>query len=107
MKWIVGLTIAALALVLPAVARAHEGHPHKVLGTVASVQGNRVEVKTTDGKAVTIVLDAKTTITRGKAKFDAAALKAGERVSVEYVEEKKTNMAKTIKLAEAPAAAKK
>ena len=53
------------------------------------------------------MLDGKTAITRGKAKVDATALKVGERVSVEYMEEKKMNMAKTIKLAETAAAAKK
>jgi translation initiation factor IF-1 len=105
-NWIIGVALAA-ALALPLAARAHEGHAHKVLGTVTSVQGNHVEVKTTDGKVVTIRLDAKTAITRGKTKLDATALKAGERVSVDYVEEKKINTAKTVKLGEARGAAKK
>ena len=50
---------------------------------------------------------AKTAITRGKAKSDATALKVGDRVSVEYVQVKDVNTAKTIKLGEAPAPAKK
>jgi len=95
------------ALALPAIARAHDGHMHKVLGTVASVQGNHLEVKGTDGKVVTVMLDAKTAVTRGKAKLDATALKVGERVSMDYMEQKPMNMAKTIKLAATPAAAKK
>ena len=106
MKWIAGIVIAA-ALALPVTARAHEGHAHKVMGTVAGVKGNQVEIKSTDGKVVTIVLDAKTAITRGKAKLDATALQTGERVSVDYTEQKKVNTAKTIKLAEAPVASKK
>ena len=93
--------VVTLALVAP--ARAHEGHTHKVLGTVASVQANQIEVKGTDGKVLTIVVDAKTAITRGKDKLDAAALKVGERVSVDYTQAKKTNTAKTIKLGTAPA----
>jgi hypothetical protein len=92
---------------LPIVVWAHEGHPHKVLGTVASVQDNHIDIKTTDGKVITVMLDAKTAITRGKAKLDATALKVSERVSVEYMEQKPMNMAKTIKLGERPAAAKK
>jgi hypothetical protein len=104
--WILVLLIAGI-LVVPVVSRAHEGHTHKVLGTVTSVQDNHAEIKTTAGKALTIMLDEKTAITRGKVKFDATALKAGERVSVEYVQEKKMNVAKTIKLGQAPAAAKK
>jgi hypothetical protein len=105
-KWIVAVALVA-ALAVPAMLRAHEGHAHKLLGTVASVQGTHVEVKTTDGKVVMVMLDPKTAITRGKAKLDAAALKVGERVSVDYVEEKEMNMARAVKLGAAPAAAKK
>jgi len=104
-NWIIGFVVVVLTL--PAAALAHEGHVHKALGTVASIAGNQVEVKTTDGKAVTVVLDAKTVFTRGKVKLDATALKVGERVSVDYTELKKVNTAKTIKLAETPAAPKK
>jgi hypothetical protein len=100
------LALAAL-LLLPVTARAHEGHPHKVMGTVASVQGSHVEVKGTDGKVVMVMLDDKTTITRGKTKLDATALKVGERVSIEYMQEKSMNMAKAVKLGETTPAAKK
>ena len=81
-RWVLAAALVA-TLVVPAIAVAHEGHPHKVLGTVESVQGNHVQVKGTDGKVITIMLDSKTAITRGKGKVDAAALKTGDRVSVE------------------------
>jgi hypothetical protein len=95
---LVTLVIVALVFATPAVA--HEGHTHKVLGTVAAVQPNQIEVKGTDGKVV---------ITRGRDKLDATALRVGERVSVDYTQAKKTNTAKAIKLgtAAAPAPAKK
>ena len=102
---LVAAAVLTLALVAPVLA--HEGHTHKVLGTVASVQANQIEVKGTDGKVLTILLDAKTAITRGKDKLDAAALKVGERVSVDYTQAKNTNTAKTIKLGTAPAPAPK
>ena len=35
-KWIVG-GIIAIALALPAAVTAHQGHVHKVLGTVAGI----------------------------------------------------------------------
>lgn len=105
-KWIVAVALAG-ALVVPAMARAHGGHAHKVMGTVSSVEGNHVKVKTTDGKTVMIMLDSKTTITRGKAKLDATALKAGGRVVVEGTEAKDMVMAKTVKLGELAATAKK
>jgi hypothetical protein len=102
---LVAAVVVTLALVTPALA--HEGHTHKVLGTVAGVQAHQIEVKGTDGKVLTIVLDAKTAITRGKDKLDAAALKVGERVSVDYTQAKNTNTAKAIKLGTAPAPAAK
>jgi hypothetical protein len=100
--------MACVALLAPAVARAHEGHLHKALGTIARIDGQHVDIKTTDGKAITVMLDDKeTTFTRGKEKLDAKALTVGERVSVDYMEEKGMNMAHAIKLATASARAKK
>ena len=96
-NWIVALAITA-ALALPVVALAHEGHVHKAPGTVASINGEHVEIKTTDGKNLTVMLDKKTTVTRGKEKLDATALKVGERVSVDYMEQNKMMMAQAIKL---------
>jgi hypothetical protein len=105
-KWIVGVALLVV-LAVPVAAWAHGGHAHKVMGTVSSVQGNHVQVKTTDGKIVMVMLDQKTAITRGKAKLDATALKIGERVSVDYMQEKDMNMAKAVKLGTASAAATK
>lgn len=104
---IVGAVVLAGALLLPWAARAHEGHTHKALGTVVSVDAKQLVVKTTDNKTLTVLLDAKTAITRGRIKHDATALKVGERVSVDYTEKQKVNTAKAIKLAEMAAAAKK
>ena len=102
-NWIVAALMVAL-LALPVVALAHEGHMHKALGTVASINGDKVEIKTTEGKALTVVIDKKTAITRGKEKLDAMALKVGERLSVDYMEQKKVMIAHTIKLATASTA---
>src|SRR2546425_5229605 len=101
-NWIVVIALAG-ALVVPAVARAHEGHAHKVMGTVSSVEGNNVMVKTADGKTVMVMLDAKTVVTRGKAKLNVAAVKVGDRVVAEGPEEKEMIMATTVKLGEVPA----
>ena len=98
-KWIIAIALAS-AIVVPAVARAHEGETHKVMGTVSSVKGNNVMVKTTDGKMVMVMLDKKTAITRGKTKLDAAAVKVGDRVVAEGLEQKEMIMAKTVRLGE-------
>ncbi|MEP7307112.1 MAG: hypothetical protein ABJA98_16490 [Acidobacteriota bacterium] len=102
-----GLALTAiLACAVPGTIAAHEGHTHKVMGTVASVQGKTVEVKTTAGKSVKVTCDDKTTVTRGKESLDISALKIGERVSIDAMQEKDLMMAHAIKLA-APAPAKK
>src|ERR1051325_1232674 len=101
MKKLMTVVVACLALLAPTLAFAHEGHLHKALGTVSSIDGPHVGIKTTDGKTMTIMLDKETTVTRGQEKLDASALKVGERVSVDYMEEKGMNMAHAIKLSTA------
>jgi hypothetical protein len=53
------------------------------------------------------MLDAKTAVTRGKTKLDAAAIKVGERLVAEGTEEKDMIVAKTVKLGTVAATAKK
>jgi len=89
----------ALALAVPAYVRAHEGHTHKVMGIVATLHENHLEVKTTDGKSSTITLNQKTKILRGKTKTKAEDIRPGERVVVTATETKgkdgKTTMVAT------------
>ncbi len=102
--WIVA-AVAVLGLVaVPGLAVAHQGHTHKVLGTVASLDDPHFDIKGTDGKTVTIMIDASTVITRGKEKIDAGLLKLGDRVSIEAKQEKDMLMAHTIKVGSAPPA---
>ena len=72
------LTIV-LAFVLAPLAFAHE---QKFMGTVASIHEEHLEVKTTTGKSVMIMLDGNTKITRGKASAKPVDIKAGERIVV-------------------------
>lgn len=103
------MTIAMVCAVLlaPTIVSAHEGHTHKALGTVSAIDGQHVTIKTTDGKSLTVMLDKTTAVTRGKDKLSAAALKIGERLSVDYMEEKGMMMARAIKLSSATASVKK
>ena len=100
-KIIAGFALAA-ALALPAVALAHGAHIHKVIGTVSAINGNQVTVKTTDGKTVTVLLNAKTKVTQGKLKADAAALKAGTRLVAEGTEAKGVVTATLVQVGTAP-----
>lgn len=96
-QWIGGLIVAA-ALVFPTMSWAHGGHDHTVMGTISSVQGNNVMVKTTAGKAMMVMLDAKTEVMEGKTKVQASSLKVGQRVVASGPEEKGMISAETIRI---------
>ena len=97
MKTVRALMCAVIVLG-PGTVLAHEGHAHKVMGTVASIEGNHLTVKATNGKNVMVMLDAKTSITQGKEKVDAKALKPGIRIVADGPEEKGMITATSVKL---------
>ena len=102
-KWIAGAALMAV-LAVPAVSLVHEGHAEKVMGTVSSIVGDHLMVKTTDGKTAMVMLDAKTKITQGKTKVAPTALKVGDRIVAEGAEEKGMLMATSVQLGAAPVA---
>jgi hypothetical protein len=80
-RFMLGLAIVA-GLAIPEYALAHEGHAHKVMGTVAALHENHLEVKATDGKTSMVTLNEKTKILREKTKVGVDQIKPGERVVV-------------------------
>jgi len=109
MKWSVGAALVAV-LALPAFVWAHEGHDHTVMGTVSSIDGKNLMVKTADGKTLMVMMDDKTKVTQGKAKVEMSALKVGDRVVAAGPEANSMITAETVKVgaaAPAKAAAKK
>ena len=105
-RFMIGVALVA-ALAVPAYARAHEGHAHKVMGTITMRHDNHLEVRTKDGKTVTITLNEKTSIVRGKQKLDLTALKEGERVVVDIGNGKAPVTAREVKLGAAATASTK
>jgi len=102
-------TVFALlfAYVLAPLVFAHEGHDHKIMGTVAAVHENTLEVKGTDGKTSTFSLNEKTKIVHGTMAMKAADLKTGDRVVVTAQGGGKAPfVAKEVRIGAAPAAAK-
>ena len=81
MKTFLFLVVAA-ALLAPAVPLAHPGHDHKLMGTISSIDKDKVVVKTTEGKDMTFEITPLTAFKRGKDKGTASDLKAGMRVVV-------------------------
>jgi hypothetical protein len=84
-------------------AFAHGGFDH-VTGTIATVSGNVLTVKTAKGN-VDVKLDDKTEISKGDLKAQASDLKPGLRVVVDIPEGSKDNIAHSVKVGAAPAAA--
>jgi hypothetical protein len=103
-NWIVVIALAG-ALLVPTVTRAHE-NDKTVMGTVSSIDGKNLMVKTAEGKSVMVMMDAKTKITKGTTKLAATALKVGDRVVASGPEEKAMIMAETVKVGAASTLAK-
>jgi hypothetical protein len=72
--------VVALTFLAATLASAH-GHGH-VMGTVASVTAERIEVKTKDGKTVAVPLTAETKYLKGDQKATHGDVHVGERVVV-------------------------
>lgn len=74
--------VLAAALLTPTFSVAHPGHDHKLMGTISSIDKNKVVVKTTEGKDMTFEITPLTAFKKGKDRGAAADLKAGMRVVV-------------------------
>lgn len=96
------LMVLTVALGLsPGPATAHDGHAHgtePILGTIARIQGDRLDVADPDGKAVSVTLTDATAYVRGASVAKRADLKAGLRVAVETAHGKAGLEAKVVRL---------
>lgn len=98
--------VVALALLAaPATSvTAHEGHDHKLLGTITAVSAESIVVKATkDGALSTIALKVTTKITRGQSKMATSDLKVGDRVVVNIGNGKAPLVAKAVQIGAAAA----
>lgn len=100
---LVTFLVASLAFV----ALGHEGHLHKVLGTVTMAASDHVMLKDKVNKDVTVQLNAETKVTRDKKPAKAGDIKAGMRVVIGAVTVKEKSgaekmVAKTVELGPAP-----
>lgn len=85
---------------------AHDGHDHKVMGTVTMAAADHVMVKDKEGKEVTVQI-TKATKVKSKPAMKVEDIKVGTRVVITASMEKdKSLKAKTIEVGVAPAAAK-
>ena len=85
------LAVALLASVAVPLT-AHEGHEHKILGTVTMAAADHVMVKDRAGKSFTIHIVETTKVLKDKKPAAVADIKSGMRVVVTAITEKKDNV---------------
>jgi len=88
-------------LVLPIAAFAHEGHDHKLMGTIVSVTDKKIVIKTAEGPEKSAEITPLTTLHKGKGKGAQTDLKAGLRVVLNVGAGKEPLKAKDIQYAAA------
>ena len=74
--------VLALSLLVPVVPMAHPGHDHKLMGTISSIDKNKIVMKTTEGQNMTFEVTPITNFKAGTKRGAQADLKAGMRVVV-------------------------
>lgn len=97
------LALYLAVLMAPALAGAHEGHKHQLMGTIGGIDQDRLEVKDAEGRSTQLVLTDKTAILRGTKSIPRTDLKVGERVVAEYEQTGNTLTAQSLRVAD-PAA---
>jgi hypothetical protein len=104
---LVWIAVSVVALASSAVVRAHEGHDHKIMGTVTMAAADHVMLKDKDGKDVTVRVSNETRV-KSKPAMKVEEIKPGTRVVITATQDKdKSFTAKTIELGSAPAAVTK
>ena len=99
--------VALFTFALTSIAlHAHEGHDHKIMGTVTMAAADHVMLKDKDGKDITVKV-TKDTKVKSRPSLKVEELKAGTRVVITATEAKdKSFTAKTIEVGVATAAPK-
>lgn len=93
----------AIAVGLTGAAAAHEGHAHKVMGTVTMAAADHIMVKTIDAKTkaekvVTITVNDKTKVLKGTTAATLKDVIEGTRVVVDVGAGKEPLIAREIRL---------
>jgi len=100
------IALFTVALATSSALQAHEGHNHKIMGTVTMAAADHVMLKDRDGKDVTVKVTKDTKI-KSKPVLKVEEIKAGTRVVISATQAKdKSFTARTIEVGVAPAAAK-
>jgi len=66
-----------LALASTPLASAHEGHAKKVMGTVAAIKSDHLQITTAPGRSSMIMVNGKTRVLKGQAAQTAGDSRSG------------------------------
>jgi len=100
MKRLFAIVVALAVLTVGSGARllAHEGHDHKVMGTVTMAAADHIMLKDKDGKDVMVKV-TKDTKVKAKPAVKVQDIKVGSRIVITAIEEKDKSMtAKSIEV---------
>lgn len=75
--------LGLLTLLTSVTLFAHQGHDHRILGTVKMLEENRLVVETRDGSEKTVTLTSESKLTRDGEPVERNELRAGLRVSID------------------------
>lgn len=90
------LAVIATVAVFPLQALAHEGHDHKVLGTVTMTAADHVMLKDKDNKDVTVYLTRETKVLKDKKPMKVEDIKTGLRVVITATTVKENGVEKMV-----------
>lgn len=90
------LAVIATVAVFPLQALAHEGHDHKVLGTVTMAAADHVMLKDKDNKDVTVYLTRETKVLKDKKPMKVEDIKTGLRVVIAATTVKENGVEKMV-----------
>jgi hypothetical protein len=90
------LAVIATVAVFPLQALAHEGHDHKVLGTVTMAAADHAMLKDKDNKDVTVYLTRETKVLKDKKPMKVEDIKTGLRVVITATTVKENSVEKMV-----------
>jgi hypothetical protein len=92
--------VASFVFIAAVAVQAHEGHTHKMMGTVKAVHAdmNHVELTTANGKTGEFYVNGDTKYVKGSGAASLADLQPGTRVVVEGAMEGNKLTAKSVRL---------
>ena len=88
--------VAALAVVSVTPLVAHEGHEHKVLGTITMAAADHMMLKDKDNKDVTVYLTRDTKVVKDKKAMKVGDIQAGLRVVITATTVKENDVEKMV-----------